>query len=62
MAEGGTEMSKVNIRDYKPSDEVILRIEGVNRIYKDEEYAIPSDSARVFPPIPKVAGSNASGE
>ena len=37
MAEGGTEMSKVNIRDYKPSDEVILRIEGVNRIYKDEE-------------------------
>lgn len=37
MAEGGTEMSKVNIRDYKPSNEVILRIEGVNRIYKDEE-------------------------
>lgn len=37
MAEGGTEMSKVSIRDYKPSDEVVLRIEGVNRIYKDEE-------------------------
>ena len=30
-------MSKVNIRDYKPSDEIILKIEGVNRVYKDEE-------------------------
>ena len=30
-------MSSVDIRDYRPSDEVILKIENVNRIYKDEE-------------------------
>ncbi len=30
-------MSNVDIRDYKPSDKVILKIENVNRIYKDEE-------------------------
>lgn len=30
-------MSGVSIRDYKPKDKVILSIQGVNRIYKDEE-------------------------
>lgn len=30
-------MSGVSIRDYKPEDKVILSIQGVNRIYKDEE-------------------------
>lgn len=37
MAEGSTEMSNVNIRDYKPSDQVILSIENVTRKYKDDE-------------------------
>ena len=30
-------MSNVNIRDYKPSDQVILSIENVTRKYKDDE-------------------------
>ena len=37
MAEGSTEMSNVNIRDFKPSDSVILSIDNVSRLYKDDE-------------------------